>query len=293
MKKSLLSFNLLILIVLTVAINNSFAQISNYATIPYATGFENSTLDNNWYTTSSSNDGRIQIWNSTSLIWGGDTAKAHTDSLWLGMDVNTGANFVTNEAWFGLNLASQTNIRFSFWWAEWNDETQVEDGIYVSDNGGTTFTKIIDLDGDATTDLQWVYFDVNLDSVNSHHGLNFTSTYVIKLQQHDNYYFAGGNDGFMFDDINVSSTLSTNINNYNNLIIKSFPNPTSNNINISLKGFNNNPTYTLTSVDGKIIASGNFNTNYHTLDLTNYNNGLYFLNVKDNSNSKTIRVIKK
>src|SRR5690606_17010412 len=105
------------------------AQLSNYASIPYATGFESGTLDNNWYTTSSSQDGRIQIWNSTSLIWSGDTAKAHTDSLWLGMDNSPGGSYVTNEAWIGLNLLGETQVEFSFWWAEWNDETEAQDGI--------------------------------------------------------------------------------------------------------------------------------------------------------------------
>ena len=259
------------------------AQVTNYAAIPYATGFENGTLDNNWYTTSSSQDGRIQIWNSTSLIWSGDTAKAHTDSLWLGMDNDPGGSYVTNEAWIGLNLLGETQVRFSFWWAEWNDETEPEDGIYISDNGGVTFTKVLDLNGASYTDLQWYYFDLNLDSLNNAHGLSFTATYVVKLQQHDNYYFAGGNDGFLFDDINVESTFVSGISEQEEVKVKIFPNPTADFVNISLSKSNNNYSYKLFSIDGQLIEENNLiNENIIKLNLSNYNAGVYFVNLYSN-----------
>lgn len=255
------------------------AQLSNYASIPYATGFESGTLDNNWYTTSSSQDGRIQIWNSTSLIWSGDTAKAHTDSLWLGMDNSPGGSYVTNEAWIGLNLLGETQVEFSFWWAEWNDETEAQDGIYVSDDAGVTFVKIIDLNGASYNDLEWNYFKVNLDSVNNHHGISFTSNYVIKLQQYDNYYLAGGNDGFLFDDIEIVS-LSTGISENDKTKVKVFPNPTTDFVNISLSKSNTNYSYQLFSIEGKLIEANNaVSTNVIQLNLTEYKAGVYFINL--------------
>lgn len=255
------------------------AQLSNYASIPYATGFESGTLDNNWYTTSSSQDGRIQIWNSTSLIWSGDTAKAHTDSLWLGMDNSPGGSYVTNEAWIGLNLLGETQVEFSFWWAEWNDETEAQDGIYVSDDAGVTFVKIIDLNGGSYNDLEWNYFKVNLDSVNNHYGISFTSNYVIKLQQYDNYYLAGGNDGFLFDDIEIVS-LSTGISENDKTKVKVFPNPTTDFVNISLSKSNTNYSYQLFSIEGKLIEANNaVSTNVIQLNLTEYKAGVYFINL--------------
>ena len=282
MKRTLLISSLLISFTIS---NDSVGQITNYAPIPYSTGFENGTLDANWHTTSDHVNGRIQIWNSTDLYWSGDTAKAHTDSMWLGLDCNPGATYVTNEAWFGLNLNNESQVRLSFWWSDWNDETEAQDGIYISDNGGTTFTKVIDLNGASYTDLQWNYFDVSLDSINNVHGLNFTSTYVVKLQQYDNYYFAGGNDGFLFDDINVESTLSTDVNELKRTKIKIYPNPTSNYINISLSNSNENYNYKLVSIDGKILESENsVMNNYIKLDLSNYSQGVYFLNIYDGKN---------
>ena len=280
MKKNLLTLSLL-LTLFSISFN-SIGQITNYASIPYSTGFENGTLDANWHTTSDHVNGRIQIWNSTDLYWSGDTAKAHTDSMWLGLDCNPGATYVTNEAWFGLDLTNESQVRLSFWWSDWNDETEAQDGIYISDNGGTTFTKVIDLNGASYTDLQWNYFDVSLDSINNVHGINFTSTYVVKLQQYDNYYFAGGNDGFLFDDINVESTLSTNISDLKKINVKLFPNPTTDNVNISLSHFSNNYSYQLFSIDGRLINEANsIKNNFIKIELTDYESGLYFINLYD------------
>lgn len=211
MRKHLLLMQLVTAVFLTLS-HTIEAQPSSYASVPYSTGFESATLDANWYTTSSTSNGRIQIWNSSSLTWGGVTAQAHTGTYWLGMDASPGGSYVTNESWMGLDLAGQSNVRLSFWWAEWNDETSALDGIYISDDGGTSFTKVLDLNGGSYVDLNWYHFDMSLDSLNNYYGLNFTSTYVVKFQQYDNYYFAGGNDGFLFDDIDVyipCSTVST------------------------------------------------------------------------------------
>ena len=189
-------------------------------------------------------------------------------------------------------MQGQSNMRLQLWWAEWNDETEVQDGIFISDNGGTTFTKIVDLDGAATTDLQWVYFDINLDSVNSFHRLSFTSTYAVKLQQYDNYYFAGGNDGHLYDDINVFSTLTTDVADYLKADMKVFPNPTSGITNVSLKNFSGQVNYSLRSIDGKEVVHGLSSSNLIQLDLTDHSNGIYFLTVLDDSSSKTIKIIK-
>lgn len=196
-------------LVITFLSITSYAQITNYATPPYFTGFESGTLDNNWYTTSNNSNGRIQIWNSTSLTWNSMTATAHTDTMWLGLDANPGGTLVTNEAWMGLDLSNSTGYRFSFWWSDWNDETHLEDGVFISDDGGLTFTKVLDLHGPNYTDLVWNHFDMDIDSLNAVYNLSSTSTYVIKFQQIDNYYFAGGNDGFLFDDINIYYTCET------------------------------------------------------------------------------------
>lgn len=195
----------LLTLILTFLAGTGYSQLTNYATPPYFTGFESGTLDNNWYTTSSTSGGRIQIWSNNDFA----AAQAHTDTMWLGMDASPGGSYVTNEVWMGLDLSTSSGTRLGFWWSEWNDETEPQDGVYISDDGGTTFTKVIDLNGASYTDLTWHYFDISLDSLNAVHNLSNSATYVVKFQQYDNYYFNGGNDGFLFDDINVYLSCTT------------------------------------------------------------------------------------
>jgi|GEM_PF-5345846 len=198
MKLRTLLFSFILLLSLDLS-----AQLSNYAILPYNTGFE-SGLDANWYTQTSAPGGRIRPHLTGSLTWSTFTAVSHTGQYFLGLDDSIGGTFHTQEAWMGLNLAGAQNVSLNFWFSDWNDENHPQDGIFFSDNGGTSFTKVLDLNGQSYTDLQWYNFTLNIDSVCQVHSLTKSPTFVVKFQQHDNFYFAGGNDGFLFDDIAVT-----------------------------------------------------------------------------------------
>ncbi len=185
------------------------ALSQTYTTAPYSTGFE-SGLDPYWTTTSSTSTGEITTFTTGTLTFGGTTANSHSGNYFMGMhNAQPAGSFNLNEADLHLDLSGNSGLRLGFWWSDWNDETHPQDGIYVSDNGGTSFTKVLDLNGDSYTDLSWTHFDLSLDSINALYGLSFTSTYVIRLSQYDDYYFAGGNDGFLFDDLEVYNVCNT------------------------------------------------------------------------------------
>lgn len=185
---------------------SSSVWAQTYASIPYTTGFESGNLDASWTATSSMAGTNIEVIPTGTLTWTTQTAYAYSGNFFLGMDYGTGGTYNLNQANLHLNTAGESALRLQFWWAEWNDETEAQDGVYISDNGGVTFTKIRDLNGASYSDLTWTHFNMSLDSVNSLYGLSFTSTYIVRFQQYDNYYFAGGNDGFLFDNIEVSTT---------------------------------------------------------------------------------------
>lgn len=204
------------------------AQPSYYAPVPYYTGFENNALDSNWYTTSSLPGGRIQVWSNSSF----SAASSPNGNYWLGMDIAPPAGtYILNDAWLGLNALGASNLHLRFWWSEWNDETEPQDGIYLSDDGGTTFTKVIDLNGASFTDLTWRSYDYNLDSMNTAHGLSYTANYVIKFSQYDNYYFSGGNDGFLFDEISIDQPTSIRKIASEKLVI--YPNPATSQLHVN------------------------------------------------------------
>ncbi len=161
----------------------------NYASLPYSTGFE-AGLDQYWCTESSNNFGRIQVTNANS---------PHSGSYHLTMDANVNNNFVTNGASLGLKLAGANNVILSWWWKEFNDENHTQDGLYFSDDGGATFTKVYAFQNGPANWTQ-VNFDVSATAAN--YGLQLNDNFVIKFQQYDNYSI--GTDGFAFDDISVT-----------------------------------------------------------------------------------------
>ncbi len=163
----------------------------NYATVPYSTGFESGTLDQYW-TTASTNNGRIQVFSSYS---------PHSGSYQLAMDCSANGTFSYNEANLALNLSGETEVELNFWWKEFGDETHSGDGIYFSSNDGATFVKVQDLNGSSYTNQTWQYFSLDVDALAAANGLTLSSTFIVKFQQYDNYQMTS--DGFTFDDIEV------------------------------------------------------------------------------------------
>jgi hypothetical protein len=164
-----------------------------YTTIPYKTSFETGSLDQYWYTQSSTAYGRIQV----------TSANTPYDGIYhLTMDVSTSGTYNLNEAWLHLDLSASKDNALNFWWKEFYDETHTQDGVYFSDNGGYSFVKVYNLtDGNTTYRL----IQLDIDQLASANGLSLTNTFVVKFQQYDNYPIT--TDGFAFDAIEVTGQL--------------------------------------------------------------------------------------
>ncbi|WP_053991238.1 LamG-like jellyroll fold domain-containing protein [Mangrovimonas sp. TPBH4] len=76
--------------------------------------------------------------------------------------------------------------------------------------------------------------------------------------------------------------------------LKLYPNPTSGNVNVTLNSVYETVDAQLVSITGKVVATYQFsNTNEFSLDLNNFNSGLYFLNLKaDHLDAATVKVVK-
>lgn len=186
---------------------NSFAQ--TYATVPFYDGFETGALGTSWTTFSSIATGGNSVIQTGTLTWSTQTANSKTGNYFLGMHYPTGGTYNTNQCDLHLNLAGESNLRLRFSWAEWNDESEIQDGVFISDDNGLNFVKVLDLPGANYADLIYTDFSMSLDSINLVHGLVFSSQYIVRFQQYDNFYFAGGNDGHLYDDISVLHECST------------------------------------------------------------------------------------
>jgi len=164
------------------------------ADLPYYTGFENG-IDPYWELVSDHTNGRIRI----------DTiCDARFGNASLLMDVSASGTFVQNEARLRLNMRNKENVRLSFWWREYGDENDEEDGVFFSDDGGENYVKVIELQGSFEG---WTQYLVDVDRLAGLNGLQLTESFVIKFQQYDNWvYYCNtplSGDGFAFDDIYV------------------------------------------------------------------------------------------
>jgi len=178
--------------------DNATANISfpggNYASVPYSTSFESGTTDQFWTLFAGGSEGRI-------LVTSANTPR--TGSFHLTMDDNlNGGSFSQNEAWLRLDLSGESQVELDFWWKDFSDENHVQDGVFLSDNDGASFTKVQDLNGQSFTNNVWSNFNLDIDQLASANGLSLSSTFVIKFQQYDNYSIA--TDGHAWDDISVT-----------------------------------------------------------------------------------------
>jgi hypothetical protein len=176
-----------------VSVSEPAPPSGDYATLPYSTGFESGSLDTYWLTYSTA-DGRVRVLTTNT---------PHSGSYHMTMDDPTSGGYAQNEAWLRLDLTGETDVDLTFWWKEFGDETHTQDGVYFSDNGGSSFVKVQDLNGSSYTNNTWQQFQLDLDQLAGANGLNLSATFVVKFQQYDNYPIA--TDGFAFDDINVAA----------------------------------------------------------------------------------------
>ena len=174
------------------AVNAARETNVTYASIPYSTGFE-SGLDENWTMYESHRHGRCVRSSDHS---------PHSGSYHITMDVIENNNYNTNEAWMHLDLSGESDVELEFWWKETSDETHTTDGVYISDDGGDSFTKIYNLSGGSST---YSKVTIDLSDEISDASLSHSSTFVVKFQQYDNYSMP--TDGIAIDDILVCAKL--------------------------------------------------------------------------------------
>jgi subtilisin family serine protease len=146
----------------------------SYATLPYTTSF-GSTFDSFW-TTAVTGNGRVRLLTTNT---------PHSGTHHMVMDDAVSGGFSQTEARLRLNLSGQTQVALSFWWKDFGDETHTQDGVYFSNNGGTSYVKVYNLNGGSFSNNTWRLQSLDLDALAATAGLSLTSTFVVKFQQYD------------------------------------------------------------------------------------------------------------
>jgi hypothetical protein len=111
--------------------------------------------------------------------------------------------YSTNEASLHLDLAGENRVVLDFWWKEFNDENDVLDGVYISDDNGQSFVKIFSLTGTNS----WQRTVLDLDYYIDLNSMSYNNNFIIKFQQYDDQ--DAPDDGLAFDNIQVYSQYSS------------------------------------------------------------------------------------
>ena len=131
-----------------------------------------------------------------------------------------------------------------------------------------------------------------MDALSAFNGENMTGTWTLTVLDS---YTAGDDGSIDAWSLEIcTAPITTGINSSvieNNLAL--YPNPTSNILNVSFGNIQFVEQITLTDLQGKIIVQKkNITSNNLQLDLSNYNNGLYLLQVQSKEDTKVFKVTK-
>jgi hypothetical protein len=163
-----------------------------------------------------------------------------------------------------------------------------------------SFNSIANLDVSGITNI--IEFSCNdnlLESLNLNNGNNTLLLNDVFYANNNSSLFCIDVDDVTWSDANWTNIdLQTNfnldcallgVNEFETIAIKTFPNPAKDKLTISL---NSPASYSLVSMLGQEIQRGAFTFGDNTLDISNFTNGLYFLNVKTSQGTATKKIIK-
>jgi len=162
--------------------------IPNAVTFPYSDGFESGALGTEWseYTTE---DGRVRV--SSDYPYSG------TYSLLLDDSVDDTTDSVA-AAILTIDLSGQSDVELNFWWREFNDENDAEDGVFISDDDGSNWYQAYSFNEGSET---WGQTAVDIDAKAADNGLTLNDHFQIKLQFYDDS--AIDSDGYAIDNVSV------------------------------------------------------------------------------------------
>ncbi len=162
-----------------------------YATIPYATGFEDERIDPRfWAVHTENNSGRVDVTNNFEPKTGG---------YHLSFDDNGTGTGSTNSADLHVNLIGiRTDIVLSFSYKTFTGEVSPADGIYLSSDAGASFHRLFGFQP-----TNFVYRDtvLNINELVGSAGLSLTETSVIRFQHKASKPIPDG--GLVLDDIKI------------------------------------------------------------------------------------------
>jgi hypothetical protein len=163
----------------------TFVISDSRATLPFYDGFESGILGTGWYT-STTGAGRVRV----------SSQYPYTETYSLLLD--SGSGYALAAAELMIDLAGHGNVELSFWWREFGDENHAEDGVFISDDYGSTWYRALSFNNGPSSFQESV---VDIDAAAAAHGLVLNDHFLIKFQFYDDYSVP--TDGYAVDEVSV------------------------------------------------------------------------------------------
>jgi hypothetical protein len=184
------------------------AREAVHQTLPFEDGFEGGFLGEAWsqgYAERSSNDANTSPGTLVAVQNGAGRPNGSSDlGVVLGRTCDRGDQFTTAALDLHLDLSQETDVEMSFWIAGNYEETQADEGLFFSDDGGKSFQKALDFKPGQWCNNTWgQYPPIDVDEIANKIGLTLTDQFIVRFQQRgqEGFYFDG--DGIYLDDIAV------------------------------------------------------------------------------------------
>ncbi len=170
-------------------------------------GFESGTLSPVW-TTHVTHEGRVRVSNAITSPHSGSYALYLDDAIQftaLDPDKSIAAAILK------MDTSTANHVSVSFWWQEFQDEYDPEDGVFFSVDEGATWHNVYAF---IAGNEAFQFAEVDLTQAAQNLGLSLTGSTLLKFQFYDNSpinaFQPVNGDGYGIDDIQVSCS-ATNL----------------------------------------------------------------------------------
>jgi len=155
---------------------------------PFYEDFESGDLGPGWWT-ETTNEGRVRV--GSIAPYAGAYSALLDDSV-------AGSSYSIAALVLLIDLAGQSDVTLDFWWREFNDEYNPEDGVFISDDNGVTWVQVLPFSGNSSS---YQHAVIDLDQAAVANGLTLNDHFLIKFQFYDNFPIS--TDGYAIDEVRV------------------------------------------------------------------------------------------
>lgn len=256
--------------------------------VPFAENFENFTdlISNNWFAINPHNDAGFEL--NTNIGFSGNK------SVWINNHSITEKGRKDELISPVYNFSNISNLQVSFRYAYARKDSTSTDklNIFISNNCGNTWQikKSINATNLSTAPNQSTPFTPNAtqwktDFITNMTGIQANTPFRVRF-----VFESGGGNNFYLDDINIGYNLTGTDENFTENKFQIYPNP-SNNV-VTLK-FNKSIERAISIYDlnGKNIYNTTCSSNELSIDISTIENGIYFIQTKENYEINTQKLI--